>query len=151
MNSNFAADWDALCEHCGRPQRDHIWKDHPDPNYLHRMPCEPERRAIAARQRGIVRNARLLFLIGWVLIPLGIAILGFTNWWVGFAFLAFAILKVAWHLVEAYGSPADWFPGYAEKQKKELMMRHYFYHCERNPEGFARLREENFSKEYNDV
>ncbi len=26
-------------------------------------------------------------------------------------------------------------------------MRHYFYHCERNPEGFARLKVENFERE----
>jgi hypothetical protein len=26
-------------------------------------------------------------------------------------------------------------------------MKHYFYHCERNPEGFARLKAENFERE----
>jgi hypothetical protein len=34
-----------------------------------------------------------------------------------------------------------------EKAKKELRMRHYFHHCERNPEGFARLKSENFERE----
>jgi hypothetical protein len=26
-------------------------------------------------------------------------------------------------------------------------MSHYFYHCERNPDGFARLKVENFERE----
>ena len=26
-------------------------------------------------------------------------------------------------------------------------MNHYFYHCERNPEGFMRLKVENFERE----
>jgi hypothetical protein len=26
-------------------------------------------------------------------------------------------------------------------------MAHYFYHCERNPAGFARLKMENFEKD----
>jgi hypothetical protein len=34
-----------------------------------------------------------------------------------------------------------------EKAEKELKMGHYFYHCERNPEGFARLKVENFERE----
>lgn len=34
-----------------------------------------------------------------------------------------------------------------EKAKTELKMRHYFYHCERNPEGFTRLKVENFERE----
>jgi hypothetical protein len=32
----------------------------------------------------------------------------------------------------------------AEKRRK---MDHYYWHCERNPEGFARLRRENFNRE----
>ena len=32
----------------------------------------------------------------------------------------------------------------AEKRQK---MEHYFYHCERNPEGFMRLKVENFERE----
>jgi len=34
-----------------------------------------------------------------------------------------------------------------EKAEKELKMNHYFYHCERNPEGFMRLKVENFERE----
>jgi len=47
--------------------------------------------------------------------------------------------KLFWHLE----------PSKSEKEKaeKELTMGHYYYHCERNPEGFARLKVENFERE----
>jgi hypothetical protein len=34
--------------------------------------------------------------------------------------------------------------------EKERKMAHYFYHCERNPDGFARLRNENFEDDERD-
>lgn len=39
-------------------------------------------------------------------------------------------------------------PTAAEKAKseKESKMAHYYYHCERNPEGFSRLKVENFER-----
>lgn len=33
-----------------------------------------------------------------------------------------------------------------EKNEIERKMKHYYYHCERNPEGFLRLKAENFRK-----
>jgi hypothetical protein len=147
-DSNFSGDWDALCQYCGRPHREHIWKENPDPAFKHRMPCGPQKQAIAAEQRSTVRRAKAIYLAGWVAVPLTIAVAGFANWWVGFAFFLIALCKIGWRLVETFGSPEKWVPGYKERQKKELRNRHYTYHCERNPDGFARLRAENFEKEY---
>jgi hypothetical protein len=50
-----------------------------------------------------------------------------------------AARKLFWHIE----------PSQSEKEKadKELKMSHYFYHCERNPEAFARLKVENFERE----
>jgi hypothetical protein len=146
-DSNFAGDWDALCQYCGRPNREHLWKENPDPAFKHRMPCEQQKKVIAAEQRSRVRWAKAIFLVGWVAIPLAIAIAGFANWWVGFAFFLLAVCKVVWRIVESFGSPEKWVPGYKERKKKELLHRHFIYHCERNPEGFARLKAENFERE----
>ncbi len=33
-----------------------------------------------------------------------------------------------------------------DEEQKMNKMRHYFYHCERNPEGFLRLKSENYKK-----
>jgi hypothetical protein len=30
---------------------------------------------------------------------------------------------------------------------EDLRIRHHHYHCERNPQGFLRLKHENFQKE----
>ncbi len=36
------------------------------------------------------------------------------------------------------------------KEAAELRMRHHHYHCELNPDGFARLKHENFVRETNE-
>jgi hypothetical protein len=137
-----------LCQYCGRPHREHIWTEHPDPTFKHRMPCAPQKQAMAAEQRSTIRWATAIYLAGWVAVPLAIAVAGFANWWVGFAFFLIALCKIGWRLVERFGSPEKWVPGYKERQEKELKTRHYFYDCERNPDGFARLRTENFEEDY---
>ena len=149
-NSNFVGDWDATCEYCGRPHKEHIWKEHPDPTYKHRMPCEPQKLSMRKAWNRKVGAAKTLYLVGWVLVPLGIAIVGFASWWVGLALFVISLCKIGWRLVESYGSPEKWIPSYKKKQAKELKMRHYYYHCERNPDAFTRLRAENFAKEYPD-
>lgn len=147
-NSNFVGDWEALCEYCGRPHREHIWKEHPNPDYNHRMPCEQQKLAMQKAWNRKVGVAKTLHLIGWILVPLGIAILGFANWWVGVALFVISLFKIVWRSIESYGSPATWMPSYKARQEKDLKMRHYFHHCERNPEGFARLKAENLAKQH---
>ena len=34
-----------------------------------------------------------------------------------------------------------------DREEKESKIRHYAYHCERNPEAFQRLKIENFERE----
>ena len=53
---------------------------------------------------------------------------------------------VAPHAANARG----WLkPSQRDKQKaeKDLKMNHYFYHCERNPDAFNRLKIENWERE----
>ncbi len=33
-----------------------------------------------------------------------------------------------------------------EKEQEELLKNHYYYHCQMNPGGFQRLKNENFEK-----
>src|ERR1051325_7675789 len=146
-NSNFAGNWDDICLYCGRPHREHILKDHPDPNWKHRMPCEEQKEAMRREWKRNVTTANILVLVGWVIVPLIIGILGFASVWIGVFLFVLSLGKIGWRLVEFYGTPEKWVPGYKEKQERDLKMRHYFYHCERNPEGFVRLKMENFSKD----
>jgi hypothetical protein len=146
-NSNFDGDWDAACIYCGRPHKEHILTNHPDPNYKHRVPCEQQKEVIRREQRRTVTMASALMLVGWIIVPLAIGVLGFASVWFGAFLFALWLLSIGWRVVKLFGHPEKWFPGYKEKQEKELRTRHYFYHCERNPEGFRRLREENFEKD----
>jgi len=64
-----------------------------------------------------------------------------------------AIAVLLYSLWQAFRTARKLFrrvePSKSEKEKaeKELKMGHYFYHCERNPEGFARLKVESFERE----
>jgi hypothetical protein len=91
--------------------------------------------------------------VGWwlvfvwaVIVPVGVALL---EWWsdlLGLVVLAYAFVKAAVQALRLTGH----LPKSArqqEKEAKELRMRHHHYHCERNPEAFARLKAENFARE----
>ena len=88
---------------------------------------------------------RIVFL--WaVVVPLGVAVL---EWWSDFlelVVLAYAFFKAAVEALRLTGH----LPKSERQQRKEaedLKMRHYYYHCERNPEAFERLKADNFRKE----
>lgn len=38
-------------------------------------------------------------------------------------------------------------PRELEKVERDRKMAHYYYHCERNPAGFARIKVENLEKD----
>lgn len=61
-DSNFKGDWDAWCEHCGRPHREHM-VTYEGLNYRHRMPCEQERQHIIAEMRKRARFAKGLVAV----------------------------------------------------------------------------------------
>lgn len=87
-------------------------------------------------------------LFGWLaVIPAGIALFQYLGpEWLGLVALIFSLWKAgrAGFRLWRNSKPTPWEEAKAEKQHK---MDHYYYHCERNPEGFARLKVENFQKE----
>ena len=86
-------------------------------------------------------------------------------------FVWLAVLPATWALIEFFGS--EWLGGVVlayglwkayragqkalgcykpskaehEKEAKDAKMAHYYYHCERNPAGFRRLRNENMDED----
>jgi hypothetical protein len=146
--TNFEGDWNDICPHCGKKQLEHRTEfgPHNDVLYEHRMPCEPEKHMMRRATRQKVQTIRVLVFVGWILVPLVILVLGVTNALVGWIAFAFGLYKVAVESVKLFGNPDQWLPGHKAKREREARIRHYTYHCERNPEGFARLRAENFQK-----
>ena len=106
--------------------------------------------AVAQRQKHIVQFGWWLVLVWAVVIPTLIAIIDFNapEWLARLtllyslsrAYIEFMKLKGWWPRTDKDLADAD----------EERRMRHHHYHCERNPQGFERLRSENFERESRD-
>jgi hypothetical protein len=102
--------------------------------------------AEAAKHVAAQRVGWWLVFVWAVVVPLGVALL---EWWsdlLGLVVLGYAFVKAAIQALRLTGR----LPKSIRQRKKEaddLKMRHHHYHCERNPEAFARLRAENFRRE----
>lgn len=89
---------------------------------------------------------RLLLVLWLVVIPSGIAYLGFANPLVGKLALAYSLLMALVQLLKIFGK---WPQTKRAKEKadEDLAKDHHHYHCKRNPKGFNRLKTENFERE----
>lgn len=85
----------------------------------------------------------VFFIIG---MPILIEILSLGISWLGYLLSAISIAAGFHKAAKTLG----WIKP-SERDKKEadeeLKMRHYYYHCERNPEAFDRLKIQNFERE----
>jgi hypothetical protein len=94
------------------------------------------------RRQAIV--AKIIFALWLSVIPATWAIVQYVGPnWLAASVLAYSLFKAwrAWLKVIGRTKPSKTEIAKAEKQQK---MEHYFYHCERNPAAFARLKSENF-------
>lgn len=96
-----------------------------------------------AKARRAAIRAIVVFVIG-VPVLIELASLGIT--WLGYLLAAISIFAGFRKLGKSMG----WLKA-SKKEKseeeKKLKMKHYFYHSERNPNGFLRLKIENFKHE----
>lgn len=100
-----------------------------------------------------IRQEHKQLRIGWsiffmwlVVVPAVVAILGFASLWIGILVLAYSLFKAIVKALKLTGKLKP-TPKGIKQQEKEQKMHHYYYHCERNREGFNRLKLENFEKE----
>ena len=110
------------------------------------MPCEPEKKKMQAEQRRVVLTGKFMILVGWILVPLVYLLLQQFVALVGWVAFGIGVLQLLVVTIKHFGNPYKWIPGYKKKKEKERKEAHFIYHCERNPEGFARLRAENFER-----
>ena len=127
---------------------------HPDWRMIYTdIPVRTDAEVKSAAREEVPRSAREIRLLKIILtlwlatIPAGIAVLEFLGpeWltWIGLAFVLWKALKTAQQIWgRAKPSARE-----AEKAERQRKMDHYFYHCERNPAGFLRLKTENFQNE----
>jgi hypothetical protein len=95
--------------------------------------------------------------IGWYIVfiwavvtPAVVLILEFFSpQWIVVLVLIYGLLKA---MIKALKMLGKWEKSTAEiaKEEEERRMKHHHYHCKRNPEGFMRLKLENFHREQQD-
>lgn len=105
---------------------------------------EAVRQNVLRETRMLGRSARIaIFLLVGVPVLIEMVSMGVT--WLGHVLAGISISVGLYELGKAMG----WLKPAREKEKAErdLRMKHYFYHCEQNPEGFNRLKIENLERE----
>jgi hypothetical protein len=98
-----------------------------------------------SRKRAKIKS--VILLVVWLsVIPAAIAFLGWANPIFSTIALLYSLYKATGKFLIITGkkkpSEKD-----KKKQKKQMQMEHYYYHCTLNPEGFRRLKQENYEKE----
>lgn len=121
-------------------------------NYLAKVYKEvPFRRQADVRKAAYQKakasgRAVQLFMFFVVGVPVLIEIVSLGIDWIGYLLSIISVSVGLYKLCRAMG----WIkPSKREQEKteKDLKMSHYYYHCEKNPEGFNRLKVENFERE----
>ena len=124
-----------------------------DTNYLRKIYSNIPYKTQDDLKRESAEHVRQL-RIGWtivfvwaVIVPAVVAILKWASPpWVAVLVLVYSLWKA---VVKALKMLGKWkkSPREIEKEEEERRMRHHHYHCERNTEGFSRLKLENFERE----
>lgn len=144
----FLGKWHEVCAHCGKSQQEHREQVETSSQTIEwRKPCEAEKALMQRSGQRRVKMGKAIVFVGWILIPLAIAVLGFTSAIVGACGFAISLIKVFVEGVKLYGNPDKWLPGHKAKMEKQRKMAHYYWHCERNPVGFAKIKNENLERE----
>lgn len=107
---------------------------------------QKEVREQALREARTTGRVIRLIVFFTVVVPVLIEVISVGVTWLKHILEAISILTGLYKAGKAMGwlkrSQRD-----EQKAEKELKMNHYFYHCERNPEAFNRLKVENFERE----
>lgn len=128
------------------------------PEYLKRVYKDvPFRRATDVRAAVEVEHQRLkvgirIFRTGFILIAAIPLLIEMASWgieWLSRAMQALSFSAGLYKVAKVSGLIKESKKKQAEREK-ERIMAHYYYHCSRNPQGFERLKIENFDREATD-
>jgi hypothetical protein len=119
-----------------------------DKNYLKRIYVDIPYKTNTELEHDVrseIRQRKIgwLIVVAWALVPIVVAVLGMANLWIGIVAGIYAIIKAGIKALKLIGSLKPSSKDIAQ-QEKERKMAHYYYHCERNPKTFNRLKLENF-------
>jgi hypothetical protein len=143
---------DGIIKRWGTYRDDEISTEFTNDKYLERIYVGVAHQSVeevaqkATTEAAAIRRAALSVLLLVVLVPLAIQFATLGIVWFGYVVSIISIIIGCYKGAKTFG----WIkPSLREKQKaeKRSRMEHYFYHCERNPKGFNRLKIENFERE----
>lgn len=136
----------------GTFKEDELPSEQKDVGYLERVykdvpfRLQEEVRQKAQREARTTGKVIRLIVFLTVVVPVLIEVVSLGVTWLGHLLAGISISAGLYKIGKAMG----WLkPTKRDKEKdeKEQKMGHYFYHCERNPEAFNRLKCENFERE----
>jgi len=122
-----------------------------NPEYLKKtyasIPYKTEEQIVqkaTARSRQIRMGSRII--IGWIALPpIIISIIGWRSPIIGGLVVLFSFWKAFEKTMRMLGKWKK-TPKELEQENQERLKEHHHYHCLENPEGFYRLRNENFER-----
>lgn len=95
-----------------------------------------------------IRYWKWFVLFIWCIVPFAYqTFMLFAPFWLSCIITAYAVYKIIVHGLELLGYKKQ-SAQQLEKQQLELENAHFAYHCRLNPDGFNRLKIENFQKEF---
>jgi hypothetical protein len=105
-----------------------------------------DRKRVEKKHREMALTAWVILFVWLVAIPLTVIILGETSVWVARMVLIYSLWMVVVQVLKLTGK---WRKSKREeeKEREESERNHHHYHCKRNPQGFLRLKIENFESE----
>lgn len=146
--TGFARDSSSAVCHWGLLKDNEMPSELRDPLYLEKVYDDIPFRLKSDVQERVRREASAtgravwLFVTLVVFVPVVIHVLSLGIGWLSWLLTVIAIIVG----LSKAGKAMGWIErskSEKEKAEKECRMRHYFYHCERNPQGFNRLISEN--------
>lgn len=134
----------------GKPLQ--VFSDEKLKEIYHDVPCravEQIRSQVAKdlkRTKSGIHLTLGLLIIWLVVIPVMIGFVGVANPMIGIVVLLYSLWKAFVQLMKLLGKwPAS--RREQEESDRKRRMEHYFWHCERNPDGFRRLKVGNLDRE----
>jgi len=92
-----------------------------------------------------IKRGHFIFFVWLVIIPVLIEVFKYVNNFLSTIALVYSFYKAIQTGLELTGKwPKS--KRRKEKEEEERLKDHYYYHCQMNPEGFKRLKLENFEK-----
>ena len=122
-----------------------------DPSYIRKIYSEISFRTGRQNREAAEAHAKQIRLGWWVVfiwavvVPLAVSILGWWSDWLSIIVLLYSLYKA---IEKALRLMDKWPKSKLEIQKEVDLreMQHHHFHCKSNPEGFNRLKNENFQR-----